>query len=143
MHFALRQLMHEASDQAGCDPDQLSFIHTVRVVRRHLPFHAAFPPRQRRRMVDLILLEIVSVPAERSRGRHNPRAVKRKMSNFPTKSRAAPSSTQRIHYDDHIRLLVPAHPSPSQKAGHSQRRLGRSAACSTAQKATLKCKQAA
>jgi hypothetical protein len=44
MHFALRQLMHEASDQAGCDPDQLSFIHTVRVVRRHLPFHAAFSP---------------------------------------------------------------------------------------------------
>jgi hypothetical protein len=44
MHFALRQLMHEASEQAGCDPDQLSFIHTVRVVRRHLPFHAAFSP---------------------------------------------------------------------------------------------------
>jgi hypothetical protein len=44
VHFALRCLMHEASRQAGCDPDQLSFIHTVRVVRRHLPFHAAFSP---------------------------------------------------------------------------------------------------
>jgi transposase IS4-like protein/DDE family transposase len=43
-HFALRSLMHEASRKAGCDPDQLSFIHTVRVVRRHLPFHAAFSP---------------------------------------------------------------------------------------------------
>ncbi len=44
VHFALRQLMHEASCQAGCDPDTLSFIHTVRIVRRHLPFHAAFSP---------------------------------------------------------------------------------------------------
>jgi hypothetical protein len=43
-HFALRRLMHEASRQAGCDPDALSFLHTVRIVRRHLPFHAAFSP---------------------------------------------------------------------------------------------------
>jgi hypothetical protein len=90
-------------------------------------------------MVELILLEIVSVPAERSRGRHNPRAVKRKMSNFPTKSRAAPSSIQRIHYDDHIHLLVPAHQSPSQRAGHNQRRPGRSAAYSATARTTLKC----
>ena len=44
VHFALRRLMHEASRSAGCDPDSLSFIHTVRIVRRHLPFHAAFSP---------------------------------------------------------------------------------------------------
>ena len=42
VHLALRGLMVEASRQGGCDPDTLSFIHTVRVVRRHLPFHAAF-----------------------------------------------------------------------------------------------------
>ena len=44
VHFALRRLMHAASRSAGCDPDHLSFIHTVRIVRRHLPFHAAFSP---------------------------------------------------------------------------------------------------
>ncbi|HET6519247.1 MAG TPA: hypothetical protein VFG47_05445, partial [Geminicoccaceae bacterium] len=43
-HFALRRLIHEASRRAGCDPDTLSFLHAVRVVRRHLPFHAAFSP---------------------------------------------------------------------------------------------------
>jgi hypothetical protein len=43
-HFALRRLMHEASRQAGRDPDTLSFLHAVRVVRRHLPFRAAFSP---------------------------------------------------------------------------------------------------
>jgi Insertion element 4 transposase N-terminal/Transposase DDE domain len=44
VHLALRQLLYEASRQTGCDPDQLSFLHAVRVVRRHLPFHAAFSP---------------------------------------------------------------------------------------------------
>ncbi len=44
VHYALRRLMHEASQRAGCDPDGLSFVHAVRIVRRHLPFHAAFSP---------------------------------------------------------------------------------------------------
>jgi len=63
-------------------------------------------------MVDAILSEIIAAPAERSRGRHNPRAVKRKMSNFPTKSRATPSASprQRFVYQDHIRVVAPAMP---------------------------------
>ena len=32
-HFAVRGLMHEAALKADVDPDQLSFLHTVRVVR--------------------------------------------------------------------------------------------------------------
>ena len=44
VHLALRDLMVQASRQGGRDPDTLSFIHTVRVVRRHLPFHAGFSP---------------------------------------------------------------------------------------------------
>jgi Insertion element 4 transposase N-terminal/Transposase DDE domain len=44
VHFALRRLMVEASQQTAGDPDTLSFLHTVQVVRRHLPFHAAFSP---------------------------------------------------------------------------------------------------
>lgn len=43
-HFALRGLMHEAAVHAGRDPDRISFIHTVRVVRRSLPRFAALPP---------------------------------------------------------------------------------------------------
>ena len=43
-HFAVRGLMHEAALQADVDPDELSFIHAVRVVRRKLPIAAAFPP---------------------------------------------------------------------------------------------------
>ena len=43
-HFAIRGLMHEAALQADKDPDELSFLHTVRVVRRKLPRFATIPP---------------------------------------------------------------------------------------------------
>jgi hypothetical protein len=59
-------------------------------------------------MVELILIEIIAVPAERSRGRRHPRVVKRKMSSFPTKSRASPSSRQVFSYGEHIRVVAPA-----------------------------------
>ena len=43
-HFAVRGLMHEAALGAGEDPDRLSFLHAVRVVRRKLPQFVAIPP---------------------------------------------------------------------------------------------------
>lgn len=43
-HFAIRGLMHEAALKAGADPDRLSFLHAVRVVRRKLPHFVAIPP---------------------------------------------------------------------------------------------------
>jgi Insertion element 4 transposase N-terminal/Transposase DDE domain len=43
-HFAVRGLMHEAALQADIDPDQLSFLHAVRVVRRKLAAVHAIPP---------------------------------------------------------------------------------------------------
>ena len=43
-HFAVRGLMHEAALKADEDPDRLSFVHAVRVIRRKLPIYHAFPP---------------------------------------------------------------------------------------------------
>ncbi|WP_436082954.1 IS4 family transposase [Pararhizobium sp. LjRoot235] len=43
-HFAIRGLMHEAALQADEDPDRLSFLHAVRVIRRKLPAFGAIPP---------------------------------------------------------------------------------------------------
>jgi len=43
-HFAVRGLMHEAALRAGDDPDRLSFLHAVRVVRRQLARFTALPP---------------------------------------------------------------------------------------------------
>lgn len=45
-HFAIRGLMHEAALKAGQDPDRLSFLHAVRVVRRKLPAYHAIPPSE-------------------------------------------------------------------------------------------------
>jgi len=43
-HFAIRGLMQEAALKADEDPDRLSIIHAVRVVRRKLPTYHAMPP---------------------------------------------------------------------------------------------------
>ncbi len=66
-------------------------------------------------MHELILLEIIAVPAERRRGRHNPRVVKRKMSSFPTKARAAPAPRQVFRYAEHIRVVAPPVGSPADR----------------------------
>jgi hypothetical protein len=43
-HYAIRDLMCRAADQAGHDPDRVSFLRAVRVVRRQIDEPAAFPP---------------------------------------------------------------------------------------------------
>jgi Insertion element 4 transposase N-terminal/Transposase DDE domain len=43
-HFAVRGLMHEAALHAHEDPDRLSFLHTVRIVRRKIASYGAIPP---------------------------------------------------------------------------------------------------
>ena len=45
-HFAIRSLIHEAALKADQDPDKLSFLHAVRVVRRKLPAAVAIPPSE-------------------------------------------------------------------------------------------------
>ncbi len=43
-HFAIRGLMHEAALEHNRDPDELSFTHAVRVIRRTLPMFGALSP---------------------------------------------------------------------------------------------------
>jgi hypothetical protein len=43
-HFAVRGLMHEAALHAQQDPDRLSFLHAVRIVRRKMASYGAIPP---------------------------------------------------------------------------------------------------
>ena len=43
-HFAIRGLMHEAALQSKEDPDRLSYVHAVQVVRRKIPQALAFFP---------------------------------------------------------------------------------------------------
>ena len=43
-HYAIRALMREAADTADIDPDRLSFIRSLRVIRRQITGQADFPP---------------------------------------------------------------------------------------------------
>jgi hypothetical protein len=43
-HYGIRHLMREAADQADLDPDRMSFIRTLRIVRRQVTGQAAFSP---------------------------------------------------------------------------------------------------
>ncbi len=43
-HFAVRGLMHEAALKADEDPDRLSFLHAIRVVRRKIARFASISP---------------------------------------------------------------------------------------------------
>jgi len=43
-HYAIRHLMREAADQADIDPDRLSFMRSLRVIRRQVTGQAAFSP---------------------------------------------------------------------------------------------------
>lgn len=43
-HYAIRAVMHEAAQLAKIDDDELSFTHSVQVIRRRLPMFGNFSP---------------------------------------------------------------------------------------------------
>jgi hypothetical protein len=43
-HYAVRHLMTEAADEADIDPDRLSFLRSLRVIRRQVTNQAGFSP---------------------------------------------------------------------------------------------------
>jgi hypothetical protein len=60
MHFVSGvDMIHEAALRAEEDPDRLSFIHAVRVIRRKLPAAVAVPPQHRAAFHDAVLREIL------------------------------------------------------------------------------------
>jgi len=77
-HYAIRALMVEAAHDADIDPDRLSFIRSLRVIRREADGSADFPPHHsnndaRRRVID----EILAYPNRKRRDRAYPRVIKR------------------------------------------------------------------
>ena len=47
-HYAIRDLICQAAEQDGIDPDRLSFIRSLRVIRRQVTGQAAFSPQKAR-----------------------------------------------------------------------------------------------
>jgi hypothetical protein len=87
VHHAIRRLMHQAALDHQLDPDRLSFVRSLRIVRRQVTTtgQAAIPPEPPARTLARITREIAErlLPARRLRA--FPRVVKRKMSNFGVK----------------------------------------------------------
>jgi hypothetical protein len=68
--------MREAADQADLDPDRISFIRTLRVVRRQVSGQAASPPARLAAATREAIEEILERPNPRRRERSCPHKVK-------------------------------------------------------------------
>jgi hypothetical protein len=84
-HYAVRVLMHEAALQADRDPDRLSFVHALEVVRDAVPEFQLVVPEQHPLLYARLLVDLAAKPLPERRLRLNARVVKRKMSNFKQK----------------------------------------------------------
>ena len=87
-HFAVRSLMHEAALQVDEDPDRLSYVHAVRVIRRKLARAVAIPPRQRNALHEAVIAEILQERVASSAAVGHS-VFKRKMSGYKLCARAA------------------------------------------------------
>ena len=84
-HYAVRVLMHEAALQADVDPDRLSFVHALEIVRDAVPEFQLVAAEQQPALYARMLHDIAAKRLPARRTRSNARVVKRKMSNFKLK----------------------------------------------------------
>ncbi|MCA9085737.1 MAG: hypothetical protein KDA81_16875, partial [Planctomycetaceae bacterium] len=86
----IRRLMCEAAVTVDCEPRNISFVNTLKILRCRLPE----VPRTTsgiRRWFRQLVNEVAEQRLPPRRNRVNPRVIKRKLSNWPKK--------QRKHYD--------------------------------------------
>ena len=86
-HFAIRGLMHEAALTVDEDPDRVSFVHAVRVVRRTLPRPVALPPQDHAACHEALLTAILDERVVSSRQRRTSRGLQRQLSHSPLRPR--------------------------------------------------------
>ena len=81
-HFIIRFLMHEAALLADIDPDRLSFVHAIEVIKDAIPEFQMVAEDQRDELYQRLLRDIARIRIPERRNRVNPRVVKQKMSKF-------------------------------------------------------------
>jgi hypothetical protein len=84
-YHAVRYLMHEAALSIDLDPQRLSFIHAVRVIRETAPLMRAATAVQLPPLYHAMIRHIATGLLPPRDNRINPRVVKKKMSNFAKK----------------------------------------------------------
>jgi hypothetical protein len=96
-HFVVRFIMHEAGLAYDLDPDGLSFVESLQLIRAAIPEFQLVDPTHHDRLWQRLLHDIARQPLPPRRPRTSPRVVKRKMSNFKLKRaehRGLPQPTQ-------------------------------------------------
>ncbi len=89
--------MHEAALSVNLDPDRLSFVESIHLIRASIVEFQLVDSAQHDRLYQRLLRDIARQPIPPRRDRANPRGVKRKMSNFRLKRpvhRALPQPSQ-------------------------------------------------
>jgi hypothetical protein len=84
-HYAVGLLMHEAALLSDLDPDRLSFVQALEVLRDAVPEFQLGAPEQLTALYERMLLDRAATPLPERRTRSNGGVVKRKMSNFKLK----------------------------------------------------------
>ena len=85
-HYAVRKVMFEAAQTVSVDPDRVSFVGALRLIRDALTeLNAATSEEARSRRYAVLLRDVAKQLNPPRRCRNYPRVVKRKMSKFPLK----------------------------------------------------------
>jgi hypothetical protein len=84
-HYVTRALMAQAAAREGLDPDRLSFVGCLQILRCRLPECDSRTPATWQEWYAALLWEMGQERTEPRRDRINPRVVKRKMSKFKKK----------------------------------------------------------
>ena len=108
VHYAIRALMHAAGDDAGVDPDRISFTRSLRAARRSVRTQQGSAPQKLAAALMAAIREICAELLPRRRLRAAARVVKRKMSNYGVK-RAEHRAWPHPHLPivEAIRVLAP------------------------------------
>ena len=84
-HYAVRVAMHQAALQADVDPDRLSFVHALEVLREAVSEFQIVAPAQVEELYRRMLHDIAAKRLPERQPRVNRRVVKQKMSKFKLK----------------------------------------------------------
>jgi hypothetical protein len=83
-HYVTRSLMAQAAAQQDLDPDRLSFLGCLQILRTRMP-ECPSHPQQRNAWMEAFFSELSKERLEKRRNRINPRVVRIKMSKFKKK----------------------------------------------------------
>ncbi len=84
-HYAVRAVIHDAALYARVDPDRISFVRAVSLLKDAISAFQLVIPRQHPRLYRRLLADLTQDLLPPRAKRTNPRVVKRKMSNFKLK----------------------------------------------------------